>query len=78
MHRNKLPPIMSSSPASTSEKNMVDPTLYNTQTILDLLRLREDGHDRFVGDSHFMGSPNVFGGQVLGIGRDQPVDGRPL
>jgi acyl-CoA thioesterase-2 len=45
---------------------MVDPTLYNTQTILDLLRLREDGHDRFVGDSHFMGSPNVFGGQVLG------------
>jgi acyl-CoA thioesterase-2 len=45
---------------------MADPALYNTQTVLDLLRLQSDGHDRYVGQSHFMGSPNVFGGQVLG------------
>ncbi len=46
--------------------SMIDPTLYNTQQILDLLTLEPDGPDRFVGQSHFMGSPNVFGGQVLG------------
>lgn len=40
--------------------------LYNTETVLDLLRLVPDGHDRYIGQSHFMGSPNVFGGQVLG------------
>lgn len=45
---------------------MADPSLYNTQTIVELLRVKPDGHDRFVGQSHFMGSPNVFGGQVLG------------
>ena len=45
---------------------MIDATLFNTQQILDLLRLQPDGPDRFIGQSHFMGSPNVFGGQVLG------------
>ena len=45
---------------------MADPALFNTDTVIDLLRLQPDGHDRFVGQSHFMGSPNVFGGQVLG------------
>ena len=45
---------------------MIDATLYNTQEILDLLCLQPDGPDRFIGQSHFMGSPNVFGGQVLG------------
>lgn len=45
---------------------MVDPGLFNTAAVLDILRLKPDGHDRYVGQSHFMGSPNVFGGQVLG------------
>ncbi|MEC5215607.1 acyl-CoA thioesterase-2 [Actimicrobium sp. GrIS 1.19] len=45
---------------------MLDSTLYNTPEILDLLKLDAAGTDRFVGQSHFMGSPNVFGGQVLG------------
>lgn len=45
---------------------MPDSTLYNTETILDLLKLEQIGGDRFRGQSHFMGSPNVFGGQVLG------------
>lgn len=40
--------------------------LFNTQTILDLLKLEQTGEDRFRGQSHFMGSPRVFGGQVLG------------
>lgn len=45
---------------------MLDTSLYNTQQILDLLNLEQIGEDRFRGQSHFMGSPNVFGGQVLG------------
>ncbi|NEX63566.1 acyl-CoA thioesterase [Noviherbaspirillum galbum] len=45
---------------------MLDTTLYNTEEILRLLDLEEIGEDRFRGQSHFMGSPNVFGGQVLG------------
>jgi acyl-CoA thioesterase-2 len=45
---------------------MLDETLYNTQEILDLLTLEQTDVDRFLGQSHFMGSPNVFGGQVLG------------
>ena len=45
---------------------MIDDTLYNTQEILNLLRLEQTGEDRYRGQSHFMGSPNVFGGQVLG------------
>ncbi|MEB0133745.1 acyl-CoA thioesterase II [Actimicrobium sp. CCC2.4] len=45
---------------------MFDTSLYNTSEILDLLTLVPDGTDRFIGQSHFMGSPNVFGGQVLG------------
>lgn len=40
--------------------------LFNTETILALLELEQTGEDRFRGQSHFMGSPNVFGGQVLG------------
>jgi acyl-CoA thioesterase-2 len=45
---------------------MADDSLFNTQTILDLLKLEQVGTDRYRGQSHFMGSPNVFGGQVLG------------
>lgn len=45
---------------------MIDTTLYNTQEILDLLKLEQTGEDHYRGQSHFMGSPNVFGGQVLG------------
>lgn len=45
---------------------MADDTLYNTQEILDLLKLEQTGEDRYRGRSHFMGSPNVFGGQVVG------------
>jgi acyl-CoA thioesterase-2 len=45
---------------------MPDQTLFNTQEILDLLKLEQTDTDRFRGQSHFMGSPNVFGGQVLG------------
>lgn len=45
---------------------MIDDTLYNTQEILDLLALEQVDTDRFTGQGHFMGSPNVFGGQVLG------------
>ena len=45
---------------------MADNALYNTQEILDLLKLEQTGEDRYRGRSHFMGSPNVFGGQVLG------------
>lgn len=45
---------------------MIDTTLYNTQEILDLLAVQPTGEDRFRGQSHFMGSPNVFGGQVVG------------
>lgn len=39
---------------------------YNTDTILKLLQLEALDADHFRGPSHFMGSPNVFGGQVLG------------
>jgi acyl-CoA thioesterase-2 len=45
---------------------MLDTSLYNTEEILKLLVLEQTGPDRFRGQSHFMGSPNVFGGQVLG------------
>lgn len=45
---------------------MPDTSLYNTEEILQLLALERIGPDRFRGPSHFMGSPNVFGGQVLG------------
>lgn len=45
---------------------MSDHTLFNTEEILSLLVPEQTGEDRFVGQSHFMGSPNVFGGQVLG------------
>lgn len=45
---------------------MHDDSLYNTQTIVDLLKLEQIDADRFRGRSHFMGSPNVFGGQVVG------------
>ena len=43
-----------------------DTSLYNTEEILRLLTLEPIGPDCFRGQSHFMGSPNVFGGQVLG------------
>ena len=46
--------------------DMLDQTLFNTEEILSLLMPQQTGDDRFVGQSHFMGSPNVFGGQVLG------------
>jgi acyl-CoA thioesterase-2 len=43
---------------------MIDDTLYNTEEVLKLLAIEKVGEDRYVGQSHFMGSPNVFGGQV--------------
>lgn len=43
-----------------------DTSLFNTEEILALLTLEQSGSDQFFGRSHFMGSPNVFGGQVLG------------
>ena len=45
---------------------MLDTSLYNTPEILALLQVAAAGSDRFIGQSHYMGSPNVFGGQVLG------------
>lgn len=45
---------------------MSDSDLYNTEEILALLKPRQLDDARFVAQSHFMGSPNVFGGQVLG------------
>ncbi len=44
----------------------LDSSLYNTPEILTLLQPVAAGPDRFIGQSHYMGSPNVFGGQVLG------------
>lgn len=44
---------------------MLDKTLYNTEEIVRLLAPQQVRADRFVGQSHFMGSPNVFGGQAL-------------
>jgi acyl-CoA thioesterase-2 len=58
---------------------MPDPTLYNTEEILRLLQLEATGPDTYRGQSHFMGSPNVFGGQVLGqslYAAVRTVDGR--
>jgi acyl-CoA thioesterase-2 len=45
---------------------MLDTSLYNTEEIVKLMALEPIGPDRYLGQSHFMGSPNVFGGQVLG------------
>jgi acyl-CoA thioesterase-2 len=45
---------------------MPDTSLYNTEEIVKLMALEQIGPDRYLGQSHFMGSPNVFGGQVLG------------
>ena len=45
---------------------MPDDSLYNTEEVLNLLKLEQIDEDRYRGQSHFMGSPNVFGGQVLG------------
>jgi acyl-CoA thioesterase-2 len=58
---------------------MPDPSLYNTEEILKLLTLEPIAPDRYRGQSHFMGSPNVFGGQVVGqslYAAAQTVDGR--
>jgi acyl-CoA thioesterase-2 len=44
----------------------MDTSLYNTEEIVRLMALKQVGPDRYLGQSHFMGSPNVFGGQVLG------------
>ena len=58
---------------------MPDSTLYNTEEILRLLQLESIGPDNYRGQSHFMGSPNVFGGQVLGqslYAAVRTVDGR--
>jgi acyl-CoA thioesterase-2 len=43
-----------------------DQSLFNTEEIVQLLALQATGDDRFVGQSHFMGAPHVFGGQALG------------
>ncbi len=45
---------------------MVDNSLYNTEEIIRLLKPEQIAPDQFVGKSHFMGSPNIFGGQTLG------------
>jgi len=45
---------------------MSQQALFNTEEILQLLKLQAEGNDRFIGQSHFMGMPNVFGGQALG------------
>jgi acyl-CoA thioesterase-2 len=45
---------------------MPDKAFYNTEEIVRLLAPQPIGTDKFVGQSHFMGSPNVFGGQPLG------------
>ncbi len=45
---------------------MPDPSLFNTEEIVALLSLQTGGADRYCGQSHFMGAPHVFGGQVLG------------
>jgi acyl-CoA thioesterase-2 len=58
---------------------MLDTTLYNTEEIIRLLHLEQTGADSYRGQSHFMGSPNVFGGQVLGqslYAATRTVDGR--
>jgi acyl-CoA thioesterase-2 len=36
-----------------------------TQDLIDLLHLKQDSETVFQGRSNFMGSPNVFGGQVV-------------
>jgi acyl-CoA thioesterase-2 len=46
--------------------SMPDTSLYNTEEIVRLMTLEQIGPDRYLGQSHFMGSPNVFGGQALG------------
>jgi acyl-CoA thioesterase II len=45
---------------------MLDTTLFNSEEVLTLLQLEKIETNIFRGQSHFMGSPNVFGGQVLG------------
>ncbi|HYD80257.1 MAG TPA: acyl-CoA thioesterase II [Paucimonas sp.] len=40
--------------------------LFNTEEIVQLMRPEQTGPDRFRGQSRPIGSPNVFGGQVLG------------
>ncbi|GAB3542407.1 acyl-CoA thioesterase II [Noviherbaspirillum agri] len=58
---------------------MLDQSLYNTEEILQLLKLEQIDNDHYRGQSHFMGSPNVFGGQVLGqslYAAAQTVEGR--
>lgn len=45
---------------------MLDYSLYNTEEIIRLLKPEQIAPDQFVGQSHFMGSPHIFGGQTLG------------
>lgn len=45
---------------------MLDNSLYNTEEIIRLLKPEQIAPDQFVGQSHFMGSPHIFGGQTLG------------
>lgn len=45
---------------------MPDPSLFNTEEIVQLLSLQTVDADRFIGQNHFMGAPHVFGGQALG------------
>jgi acyl-CoA thioesterase II len=45
---------------------MSDNALFNTEEITTILRPEQTGPDRFRGESRPIGSPNVFGGQVLG------------
>lgn len=48
------------------QKNMPNQAEYNTEEVLSLLKVQQTSPDVYRGDSHFMGSPNLFGGQLLG------------
>lgn len=62
---------------------MQDPSLFNTEEIVQILTLQPLGDDRFVGEkNYFMGAPHVFGGQALGqalhaANMTVPADRRP-
>lgn len=45
---------------------MAENSLFNTREVIDLLQPRRIDESGFCGQSHFMGSPNIFGGQLLG------------
>lgn len=76
-----LPIILFLQPRSpTTCISMIDTSLYDTDAVLDVLRVERLGNDQFIGKNHSMGSPRVFGGQVLGqslYAASTTVDRRP-